>query len=161
MLLSNNLVQWTLSTINPVWPMNSKGMSSSDNWFFWQSFSFKKLAEFDSECDHANSFKYIIKSVSRKSSALMKIFPRKSAHGNHDNQSPEAAYKTYVNKSLLWFCLILHDEGSVLIDTGGRKCARTCAWRCATSGSSLSSVRIAWEKCTIPGDKNGITQLIS
>lgn len=44
----------------------------------------------------------------------------------------------------------VHDEGSVLMETGGRKCARTCACRCATSGSSLSSVRIACAKCTMP-----------
>jgi len=60
----------------------------------------------------------------------------------------------HLNMPLSRFCLILHDEGSVLMDTGGRKCARTCAWRCATSGSSLSNVRIAWAKCTMPGDKN-------
>jgi hypothetical protein len=52
---------------------------------------------------------------------------------------------------LLW--IELHEDGSVLMATGGRKCARTCAWRCATSGSSFSSDRIACAKCTIPGDK--------
>lgn len=55
--------------------------------------------------------------------------------------------------SLSWFWIILHDDGSVLMATGGRKCARTCAWRCATSGSSLSSVLIACAKWTMPGDK--------
>jgi hypothetical protein len=45
--------------------MYSKGMPSSDNWFMLQSFSFKKLAEIYSECYYANSFKYIIKPVSR------------------------------------------------------------------------------------------------